>query len=56
VNKAFKLEQRDNAVIIYDNEGVVFVEGYGADERVKITPDTRRILSFEIKNIIQLSQ
>ena len=56
VNKAFKLEQRDNAVIIYDNEGVVFVEGYGADERVKITPDTRRILSFEIQNIIQLSQ
>ena len=52
VNKAFDLSHRDNAVIMYDDEGTVFVEGYGVDERVKITSDTKRILTFEITDII----
>lgn len=52
VNKAFDLSHRDNVVIMYDDEGTVFVEGYGVDERVKITSDTKRILTFEITDII----
>lgn len=49
INKAFRLEQRRSVIILRDNEGVVFVESYGAADRVKITPDTKHILSFEIK-------
>lgn len=49
VNKSFRLEDRSSAVILKDSEGVVFVEGSGAAERVKIDPETVKILAFTIK-------
>ena len=52
INKAFVLEKRSDAVVIYDGDEVVFVEGYGVCDRVKITPDTKCLLSFTIEDII----
>ena len=49
VNKSFRLEDRSSAVILKDSHGVVFVEGSGAAERVKIDSETVKILAFTIK-------
>ena len=49
VNKYFRLEDRSSAVILKDSQGVVFVEGSGAAERVKIDSETVKILAFTIK-------
>ena len=49
VNKSFRLEDRSSAVILKDSQGVVFVEGSGAAERVKIDSETVKILAFTIK-------
>lgn len=48
----FPLEKRSNAVVMYDNDGAVFVEGSGAAERVKITQSTKRLLTFSMNDII----
>ena len=48
----FPLEKRKSAVILYDEDGAVFVEGSGVSERVKITCDTKRILVFRIDDFI----
>lgn len=52
INKAFLFSQRDNAIILYDDEGPVFVERFGASERVKITQNTKRLLTFKTDDII----
>ena len=46
VNKSFRLEDRSSAVILKDSQGVVFVEGSGAAERVKIDSETVKILAL----------
>ena len=46
------LEKRAGAVVIYDDDGAVFVEGSGVCERVKITKDTKKVLTFAIDYII----
>ena len=44
---------RDNIAVICDERGkVVFVENYGADNDVKITNETKNIISIEIKGKI----
>lgn len=48
INKAFPLEERRGAIILADSEGAVFVEKYGAADRVKIDSETKYILTFEI--------
>ena len=48
VNKLFPSETRSSAVIISDSCGVIFVEGAGAADRVKIDSSTKRILAFSI--------
>lgn len=44
MKQAFPAEKRSRAVIIADDRGVVFAEGFGASERVKVDGNTRRIL------------
>ena len=46
------LEKRAGAVVIYDDDGAVFVEGSGVSERVKITEMTNKLLTFTIDDII----
>ena len=48
INKAFLLEERDDVVILADDEGPVFLEKFGASERVKIDGSTKNILAFKI--------
>ena len=49
INKEFSKEDRKDAVIIADDEGVIFVEKYGVADRVKIDENTRTILTFSIE-------
>ena len=42
------LSGRDRLCVIADDEGVVFAQGAGVDERVKIDRRTRRVLAFLI--------
>lgn len=48
VNKNFKAEERDKIILLSDDDGVVFVEGAGAAERVKIDKNTKKILWFKV--------
>ncbi len=48
INSRLRQDERKSAVILADAEGVVFVEGFGAAERVKIDGSTKRILVFRI--------
>ena len=48
INSAFRQNERNRAVLLADSEGVVFVEGFGSAERVKIDSSTKRILVFRI--------
>ena len=48
INSRFRTDERNGAVILADGEGVVFVEGFGAAERVKLDNSTKRILVFRI--------
>ena len=52
LKKTFPSGMRSKALILYDDLGAVFVEGSGVSERVKITGNTERLLTFEIDNII----
>ena len=49
INKAFLLEERYSVVILSDDEGPIFLEKYGAADRVKIDNSTKKILTFKIK-------
>lgn len=46
MKKALPSHLRDKAVIIYDDEGAVLVEGFGAAERVRIDSSTKKVLVF----------
>lgn len=48
INKGFRLQDRNSAVLLRDEDGVVFVEGVGAADRVKITAQTHKLFTFEI--------
>ena len=48
INNAFRQNERNGAVLLADSEGVIFVEAYGAAERVRIDSSTKRILVFKI--------
>ncbi|MBQ7070833.1 MAG: tRNA lysidine(34) synthetase TilS [Ruminococcus sp.] len=48
INSRFRTDERNGAVILADGEGVVFVESFGAAERVKLDNSTKRILVFRI--------
>jgi len=37
-------EQRDSIPILYDEKGIVLVYGFGCDERVKVTDETKQVL------------
>ena len=41
--------EKDRIAVISDDEGIVFVEGFGAAERVALTQDTKRIMTFRIE-------
>lgn len=47
-NENIPLEERHKTVILSDDEGVIFVEGFGADERVSASECTKRILNVKI--------
>lgn len=47
VNKAFTADKREDVILIADDEGVIFLEKYGAAQRVKISENTKNIIYFE---------
>lgn len=47
-NESVPLENRQSTVILSDDNGVIYVEGFGADERVSADENTKRILDVEI--------
>lgn len=42
-------EQKNNAIIIADKQGIICADGFGADERFKITDNTEKILEIKIR-------
>ena len=52
LNSSFDISTRSSAVVMYDDEGAVFVEKSGAADRVKITDNTKKVVVFSIKDII----
>lgn len=48
VQSAFKPHERKNAIILADNDGVIFVEKYGFADRVKADADTKSYLICKI--------
>ena len=47
-NESIPLEERHKVAVLSDNDGVIYVEGFGADERVSADENTKRILEVEI--------
>ncbi len=43
------VEKRDDIIICRDDDGIVFVEGFGVDERCAVTSDTVNITEFIIR-------
>lgn len=52
LKKNFPAYERNNAILMYDDEGAVFVQGSGVCDRVKITDNTKRLLTFKIDDFI----
>ena len=48
VNEMYPAEKRSSVIVLSDDYGVIFVEGAGACDRVKIDGSTKRILTFDI--------
>lgn len=42
-------EKRNNIIVCCDEKGIIFVEGFGIDERFAVTDSTANILSFIIR-------
>ena len=40
-------QERERIPVLCDRQGIVLVGGFGCDERVRITPDTRQVLVLE---------
>ena len=47
-NESIPFEERHKVAVLGDNDGVIYVEGFGADERVSADENTKRILEVEI--------
>ena len=47
-NENIPLEERHKIAVLSDDDGVIYVEGFGADERVSADKNTKRILNVEI--------
>lgn len=47
-NENIPLKYRHKVVLLSDDEGVFFAEGFGADERVCVDSNTKRLLKIEI--------
>ena len=42
-------EQRARCIMLEDEEGLVWIDGFGADKRVAITNETKRVLLLEVE-------
>lgn len=49
-NAKFSPEIRDNRLLLCDDEGLVYVEGFGCADRVKIDASTQNILEIHLDN------
>lgn len=47
-NENIPLEDRHKVAVLSDEDGVIFVHGFGADERVCVDENTKRILKIKI--------
>ena len=47
-NEKIALEERDKTAILCDDNGIIYVEHFGVDERVKVDEETLRILIIKI--------
>ncbi len=44
-----KIQDKNSVAVLADDNGALWVEGFGCDERCKITADTRRVLKIIIR-------
>jgi tRNA(Ile)-lysidine synthase len=44
-------EERDNNIVLRDNDGIIWCEHFGCDERLKITDKTENIMIIEIETV-----
>ena len=47
-NTDIPLEKRDDIIFLADEKGVIFIEGYGVAESVKVDKDTTNILVINL--------
>ncbi len=47
-NESVPLDEREKLMLLCDDEGVLFIEGFGCDERVCPNENTKRFLKIEI--------
>ena len=52
INDKVDLQARDKLLIVCDDNGIVFVEGYGADKRYIADADNKNVICIEIKGEI----
>lgn len=51
MKEAFPVDKRNSALLLADSEGAVFVEGFGAADRVRVGRDTVRVLTFDFEKL-----
>ena len=51
-NRHIPLNIRDEICFLADDKGVIFIENFGIDDRVKPTSDSKNILKICIQNIL----
>ena len=51
VDEKIPRDERDSVPIVLSGEDIVWIAGYRADERFKVTGETRKIVILEIKKL-----
>lgn len=51
VDRKVPRQLRQEAIVLGDQEGAIWVIGHRLDERVKLTPATRRVLKLQLRNL-----
>lgn len=51
VDEKIPRDERDSIPIVLSGDNIVWIAGYRADERFKVTPDTKKIVLLEIKTL-----
>ena len=49
INQKYSPRQKQEAWVLEDREGILFLKDFRIAERVKITPDTQSVLALQVK-------